>query len=239
MKWFLIFTTGFLVHTNILLGQTSNLTVLKGIVTEYDSKKPIEASIQIVDNEKNVVVYEANSNSESGKYLLSLPGGKNYGIIVTADKLLFHSENIDLTDFEGYQEVEKDIALKAFDIGSNTVLNNIFFDFDDFKILDESKPELEHVVNVMKENEKIMIEISGHTDDVGDDKYNLQLSQRRASSVVMYLISQGIDPSRLIAKGSGELHPLAPNKLPDGEDNPEGRAKNRRTEFKIIGVVKK
>jgi outer membrane protein OmpA-like peptidoglycan-associated protein len=76
-----------------------------------------------------------------------------------------------------------------------------------------------------------------HTDSKGTDAYNLKLSQKRAESVVKYLLSKGIAPGRLKAKGYGETMPVVPNSNPDGTDNPLGRAKNRRTDFKIIGVI--
>ncbi len=81
----------------------------------------------------------------------------------------------------------------------------------------------------------LIVEISAHTDAKGNDDYNMKLSQKRAESVVEYLIRKGIDKKRLQAKGYGETQPIAPNKLPNGKDNPDGRALNRRTEFKVIG----
>src|SRR5207247_7760865 len=71
----------------------------------------------------------------------------------------------------------------------------------------------------------------------GNDKYNMKLSQARAQSVVDYLIARGIAADRLVAKGYGETKPIAPNTLPNGKDNPEGRQLNRRTEFKVIGII--
>ena len=89
----------------------------------------------------------------------------------------------------------------------------------------------------MNEYPQIIVEIGSHTDNKGGDRYNLRLSQKRAESVVNYLVQNGIDPNRLRAKGYGEMHPIAPNTNEDGSDNPEGRAKNRRTEFRVIGTL--
>jgi outer membrane protein OmpA-like peptidoglycan-associated protein len=80
----------------------------------------------------------------------------------------------------------------------------------------------------------MIIEVSAHTDNLGSDEYNMNLSDKRAKSVVEYLISKGIAAERLQSKGYGETMPVAPNKLENGKDNPEGRAKNRRTEFKVL-----
>jgi outer membrane protein OmpA-like peptidoglycan-associated protein len=100
--------------------------------------------------------------------------------------------------------------------------------------LEESFEALNKLAQMLKDNPTVSVEISGHTDSKGEDKYNQKLSQARAKSVVEYLISQGIEKSRLVAAGYGEAKPVAPNTNPDGTDNPEGREKNRRTEFKVI-----
>jgi len=90
---------------------------------------------------------------------------------------------------------------------------------------------------LLKEAPEFIVEIGAHTDSIGGDEYNLKLSQERANGVVNYLISKGISPDRLVAKGYGAEMPVAPNSNPDGSDNPEGREKNRRTEFRIIGTI--
>ena len=94
---------------------------------------------------------------------------------------------------------------------------------------------------MLADNPEIRIELGSHTDSVDDNAYNMNLSQRRAESAVKYIVQHGIAPDRLVAKGYGEEHPIARNTNPDGTDNPVGRQKNRRTEFKIleVGVVPK
>jgi outer membrane protein OmpA-like peptidoglycan-associated protein len=121
------------------------------------------------------------------------------------------------------------------------VLNNIYFDLDKSDIRPDAAAELDKLVDLLTDNPEIKIEMSSHTDSIASNSYNLQLSQRRAESTVRYLISKGIAPDRLVAKGYGEEKPIARNTNPDGTDNPEGRQRNRRTEFKIleIGVVQK
>jgi outer membrane protein OmpA-like peptidoglycan-associated protein len=92
---------------------------------------------------------------------------------------------------------------------------------------------MDKLAKMLTDNPTVEIEISGHTDSKGDDNYNQKLSEARAQSVVNYLISKGIDKDRLSAIGYGETMPVAPNKNDDGSDNPEGREKNRRTEYKV------
>jgi outer membrane protein OmpA-like peptidoglycan-associated protein len=108
------------------------------------------------------------------------------------------------------------------------MLRNIFYDFDRASLQDESLTELSMLAKLIALNPTLKIEISSHTDNKGADEYNLRLSQERAQSVVDYLVSKGIDPKRLVAKGYGESLPIA------GNESDEGRQQNRRTEFKIL-----
>lgn len=115
-----------------------------------------------------------------------------------------------------------------------TVLDNIYYEFAKAYLLEESFSSLDKIASMMTENPTMEVEIGGHTDSKGDNKLNQELSEARAQSVVDYLVSKGIDVNRLHAKGYGATKPVAPNKNPNGTDNPEGRQKNRRTEFRIL-----
>ncbi len=116
------------------------------------------------------------------------------------------------------------------------VLENIYYEFDEWYITPQAATELDKLAQILRDNPEIRIELSSHTDSVGTVEYNVELSQKRAESAVRYLVQQGIAPDRMIAKGYGELRPIARNTNPDGTDNREGRAKNRRTEFEIIEI---
>ncbi|MBS1646629.1 MAG: OmpA family protein [Bacteroidetes bacterium] len=211
-----------------IVSKGPKMTILKGIISDEQTKQPLEASIDLIDNEKNEVIATFNSNSTSGKYLVSLPSGKNYGIAVKKEGYLFHSENFDLPATADFQEVEKNIELKKIDIGKTIVLRNIFFDFDKATIRPESANELDRLIKLLNDNPTLRIELGSHTDSKGSDDYNQKLSQQRSQSVVNYLISKGIGSARLEAKGYGETQPIATN------DTDEGRQQNRRTEFKIL-----
>jgi outer membrane protein OmpA-like peptidoglycan-associated protein len=206
------------------------LTVFKGVVSDGESGVPIGATIEVTDNEKNEVIATYNSNSETGKYLISLPAGKNYGINVNAEGYLFSSQSFDLTDSTSaeYREIEKDITLDKIKVGSKVVLKNIFFDFNEATLRSESKAELNRLKRIMNDNPTMEIEIGGHTDSKGSDAYNANLSKNRAGSVVEYLVQQGIDRSRMSFKGYGESQAIATNATE------EGRQENRRVEFKIL-----
>jgi len=112
-------------------------------------------------------------------------------------------------------------------------LEPIYFDFDKATIKPVSYPVLDQIVRVMTDRPAIEVRVEGHTDAKGTDTYNRRLSQQRAEAVVKYLVAKGVARARLEAVGLGESRPIAPNENPDGSDNPQGRAKNRRTEFHI------
>ncbi len=204
------------------------LTLLKGMISDEITSALLEATIDIIDNQKNKTITTITSNNLTGKYMVSLPSGINYGIVVKAKGYLFHSENINIPYSAGYQEIIRDIKLKKIEVGKSIVLNNIFYDFDKATLRSESISELERLVVLLNDNSTMSIEISSHTDNKGTDEYNQKLSQTRAQSVVDYLIEKGISKQRLVAKGYGETAPVATN------DTEDGRQQNRRTEFKIL-----
>ncbi|MCF8218081.1 MAG: OmpA family protein [Bacteroidales bacterium] len=205
------------------------LVTMKGRITDKKTEEPLEARVVLTDNNKNEDITSFKSNPETGKYVISLPLGKNYGISVMAEGYLFYSKNIDLTDKDkNYEEIKNDIALNKIEIGSRIVLRNIFFDSGKSELRESSRSELDRLYDIMKENPAIRVEISGHTDNVGSASYNEKLSQERAKSVVDYLVDKGIDKDRLEFKGYGFRKPIADN------DTEEGRQQNRRTEFEII-----
>ena len=207
---------------------SAKLTILKGVVSDAKTHQPLESSIDLIDNDKNVVLATFKSNSSTGKYLVNLPSGKNYGIAVKRDGYLFHSENFNLPNNAAFQEFTKDVALKKIEIGSTIVLRNIFFDFDKATIRPESANELERLIKLLNDNPTLKIELGSHTDSKGSDDYNWKLSESRSKSVVDYLIGKGISTARLVAKGYGETKPI------DTNDTDDGRQNNRRTEFKIL-----
>ncbi len=209
--------------------EKKSLTVFKGKIIDELAQKPVKADIEIVDNESGEPVRTVQSNKATGKFLISLPAGKNYGIRVEAEGYLFHSENFDLPKDDDYNLVQKTIGLKNIEVGSKIALRNVFFETGKAEIQRASHTELDRLVELLEEVPALTIELSGHTDNQGSEKLNKELSQKRAEAVREYLINEGIDGSRLTAKGYGSEQPVATNKTK------AGRQKNRRTEFKITG----
>jgi outer membrane protein OmpA-like peptidoglycan-associated protein/tetratricopeptide (TPR) repeat protein len=208
--------------------KTNSVTLLKGVITDVNNKLPIEALITITDNCNGNEIANFKSNRNSGKFLVTLPSGKNYGIAIKAEAYLFHSENFDLPVSSGYNEFNKTVFMKKVDVGSSIVLKNVFYDVNKANIRNESQTELALLIKLMMENPSIRVEISSHTDNKGSEKYNLELSEKRSLAVVDYLVTHGIAASRLESKGYGVTMPISSN------DTEEGRQLNRRTEFKIL-----
>ncbi len=209
--------------------ERKSLTVFKGKTIDALTKKPVEANIEIIDNSNGSRINQLTTNSASGKFLISLQSGLNYGIAVKADGYLFHSENFDIENGGEYNMVNKVIELKNIKIGSKIALRNIFFETAKATLKKESNNELDRLVKLMKDVPGLKVEISGHTDNTGSAKLNDKLSQDRAQSVVDYLTGKGIAKNRMTAKGYGSKQPVATN------NSAEGRQQNRRVEFEITG----
>jgi outer membrane protein OmpA-like peptidoglycan-associated protein/tetratricopeptide (TPR) repeat protein len=204
-------------------------TVFKGKTIDALTKKAVEASIEITDNSTGKVIETFTTNSATGKFIITLISGKNYGIAVKADGYLFHSENFDIPKGSDDNLVNKTIELKNIAIGSKIELRNIFFDIGKANLRSESNSELDRLVKLMQDVPSLKIEIGGHTDNTGSASLNQKLSQDRADAVVNYLKSNGISAGRMNAKGYGDSVPVASNA------NESGRQQNRRTEFEIKG----
>ena len=170
----------------------------------------------------------------SGNEYVTLRAGDRYEIEATSDQgYAFNSTTLDLTNVESGEEVataDVSMQLMKLEVNAKLELKEILFESNSFQLSEISFIELQRVIKLMKENPKLQVEISAHTDDVGSDQYNLSLSDKRAQSVVDYLIDNQISPTRFTAKGYGESQPLVPN------DSEENQAKNRRVELKVLSV---
>ena len=206
------------------------VSYMKGKVFDAESLRKLDAGFEVINLENGEVVAQSKANAISGEFLVCLPVGKNYAINASKEGYLFYSDNISLEGI--HSEVKpylKDIPMKPIKVGEVVVLRNIFFETDKYDLKNESKVELDKLTNLLKKNPLLKIEISGHTDNVGNEKYNLTLSENRARIVSEYLTTNGIAKTRLSFKGYGM------SKAVDNNNTEEGRANNRRTEFKVTG----
>ncbi|MBC5774502.1 OmpA family protein [Pontibacter sp. KCTC 32443] len=208
---------------------------------EKDKKQTIVPNqLVVLQNDKGQKIKETTSDAE-GKFSFSLDTASTYslvsekagfftartrvttvGKIPAQDKLLEDVNDIRLTATLVLNEIVKEKAI---------VLENIFYDFDKADIRPDAAIELDKLVEVLNDNPNISIELSSHTDVRGSDVYNQDLSQRRAESAVEYIISKGIDRSRITAKGYGESRLVVKNAKTDAEHQ-----RNRRTEFKVVRI---
>ena len=188
----------------------------------FDKLSPDEQYLFMLsedDEALNLIIVDENGNVlESTKRLID---GKYRYVRLDAEQSVITLIN----------EVDEVIKIAE---NENFILSKILYEYRSAEINEAAAQELDKLVLILKKNKDIGVELSSHTDANGSDSYNMELSQRRAENAVNYVVSKGVDRSKIIAKGYGETRPVAPNTLPNGEDNPEGRAKNRRTEFKVI-----
>lgn len=198
-----------------------------GKVLAHTTNNPLLANISLIDLETNSSIELVSSDSLTGSYLIVLTEGKDYGLFAEAAGYLYQSKNFNLTK-KLLNPVEVNFWLDSIAVGSKIVLNNIFFEFDSYNLTETSKVELAKILNIFSYKSEIKVEISGYTDNVGNEAYNLNLSKKRAKSVYNYLIEKGISSSKLSFAGLGEASFLNDN------STEEFRSQNRRIEFKII-----
>ncbi len=215
------------------------VVIVKGKLIDGKTGKPVGAKIiyeRLPDGKEVGIVY---SNPETGAYEIHLPGGQNYGVRAQAEGHISENQNLDLTmvTIDGSVETRDirltpielaPIAITVIEPDAKITLNNIFFNFKKAVLKVESYPELNRIVDLMKEKSTMTIELAGHTDSTGPEQYNLWLSEWRAKAVAKYLVYKGIGADRISIVFFGETKPIESN------DKKEGRDKNRRVEFKII-----
>jgi len=202
-----------------------------GKVLNQKTQQPVtQAVVKMVDESGNVKTY----NSEDGQFQFLVARGHNY--VLTGDKQGFSTTHANVST-ENIKRQDPDdtvfvtIYMDSLALDQDYLMHNILYDFDKATLRPESAAELEKLTTLMKDNPSLTVKILSYTDEKGTDKYNQNLSQQRAQSVVDYLVRNGIDRSKLSAQGMGESNPVATNKTD------EGRQQNRRTTFRIMSDV--
>jgi len=218
-----------------ILRSPEPFVTVRGKIIDKETGKPLGAKIVYERLPDGRGLGISQSNPETGEYEFRLPAGELYGLRVDSDNKLSENQNLDLRDIKQDQVIEKDFTLDPIGVATiaenvSITLNNLFFDFDKAVLRPESFPELDRIVSLMEEKPTMEIEISGHTDSAGPDKYNMGLSERRAKSVVQYLNGKKIEKNRMNVVFFGETKPV------DTNDTTDGRKRNRRVEFKILKI---
>ncbi len=209
------------------LKSTNRTLYAKGNVYDNETKMPLAAKIELIDLNSGLVIQSVNSDSVNGNYLVVLTEGKEYALHVRSKGYLFYSDNFDYTHGK-FDPLKLDIYLRPLSSKQSITLKNIFFDTDKYELKDKSFLELDKLAEVLKLSPNIKVEIGGHTDNIGNIKYNQQLSLNRAKSVYDFLISKGVNPSQLSYKGYGSTQAIGDNKTE------KGRKQNRRIELKVL-----
>ncbi len=213
----------------------SPVTIVQGEVVDKAGKPAQNVEITIADNITEEVLGVYRSNNKTGKYLFMLSPGKDYNITYQSDGYLFQSENVKIDKEKEHKviEMKKPIMLDTLVADAKITLKNIFFDFDKATLRKASNIEIKNLITIMNKYPTMKVEISGHTDNLGNENYNQRLSEKRAHAVVKRLVQKGISADRMIVKGYGEKQPIAKNRKKNGKDDKNGRQLNRRVEFKI------
>lgn len=214
------------ISVELLLKPIAKKLVLAGNVYDKKTEQPLSAArVELALRTDPKVNYRLAVNGQGferevpklGWYMMTASAE---GYMNTTDSIHFNAE--------GLSPLSKDLYLQPIEVGVTVRLKNIYFDFDRTTLQSQSFAELNKVVDFLKQNPTVEIEIAGHTDNKGSDDYNQNLSQGRSQAVVDYLISQGIEDFRLMAHGYGESKPI------DTNDTEDGRANNRRVEFTVL-----
>jgi outer membrane protein OmpA-like peptidoglycan-associated protein len=210
----------------------SPVSYMKGTVYDKETGKLLVADYELINLSTGKVTIR-NSTNDKGNFLVCLPSGNNYGINVSKPGYLFYSESFMFEgQHTGAEPYIKNIILNPIKVGERMQLSNVFYEIDSWQLKKESLSELNNLAAMLSENKKIIVEICGYTDSTGSDEYNIVLSEKRAFSVVNYLINKGIPQERLVPKGYGNSSPVGDNVTS------EGRKLNRRTEVLVIGTTK-
>jgi len=204
---------------------------VSGKVYDEVTGKPIRAQITLTKLSNHHVMYNMEADYIDGSFLIPLPLGNQYALHVQHPSYLFYSQNFTLEDSLSYQRIYPiAVGLNGINTGNTVTLNNIFFPVNGFELLPSSEADLIELLQFMQRNKQVKIEISGHTDNSGQEQNNQKLSEKRAFAVYQYLLDKGIEKQRMEYKGYGQKKPVADN------TTDEGKQKNRRTEFKIIAT---
>jgi outer membrane protein OmpA-like peptidoglycan-associated protein len=210
-----------------LAAQVRRANVLKGRVTDARTHQPIGATLDLINLDTGQPEGQIQADATTGDFTVTLADGGTYGLFVSRRGYFYKSLTFDYSAETGATSAPLDLRLEPLRQQAREVLNNLFFATGEYTLQEKSTPELDKLVRLLSDNPTLRLEIAGHTDDVGEDRRNLDLSRKRAESVRAYLLARGIDAGRIQSQGYGETRPVVPN------TSAENRARNRRIEVTI------
>lgn len=199
-------------------------------IVDGQTKAPLAAKVSLRGLNDNIIVASVPTEPGVYEFKITHPTSKDYRLSIEKSGYAFLNQNVNIRGAgSGDQVLNRTIELKRLNVGTTSILRNIYFDYDRATFKTESYSDLNKLEGMLRQNPNIKVEISGHTDSYGHWLYNRNLSQKRAEAVKDFLTKKGIDPRRIKAMGYGESKPLATN-----DDEDEGRELNRRVEFKVL-----
>ncbi|MEQ8907191.1 OmpA family protein [Ekhidna sp.] len=203
------------------------IATVSGTVLDAKTEKPVNGATVLIERLPDGLDIGHAATNETGTFKFTVQGGWQYGLVGEAEGYISETERLDFVELKKSDTVEKFIRIFPIQKGETIELKNIFFDFDKAELKTASYPELNRVLDYLKKGTIDKILITGHTDNVGNEDYNMSLSGKRAKAVMDYFIRNEISRDRLAYKAFGESKPKVPN------DTPENRQINRRVEFQI------
>jgi outer membrane protein OmpA-like peptidoglycan-associated protein len=209
---------------DIYLGE--NLTVTQGKVFNSKTGEPIEATLSLVSLTNDSTLYEFKSDGKTGDFMMLYPDKAISGLYVEQKGFIPKIFNVERDKLQNVKDLK--IELVPVATGEEFVFENVFFEFDKYELKSESISSLKRLYKFLTENPNVNLLIEGHTDNVGNRTYNMQLSMQRAQSVKTYLVAEGLHPARLIVNGRGDLEPMVPNTSADNQ------ARNRRITIRVL-----
>lgn len=227
--------TGYVEYTTIKHNvfaerKDANMVVLSGKVINTKTNKPLDPGIPVKLKVNGVITPAFKYDSTKAEYTLKLPIGYTYDLLPSVYNFYNKFEPLDITKVAAKTKIPKNLYVTPIEVGQSVDIEHIYFESSKAELKPTSFPSLNALVTFLNEYPNVKVEISGHTDNIGAADINLKISEQRAQSVSEYVISMGVQASRIVTKGYGLTKPKYTNKTP------QGRAKNRRVEFTITGI---
>ena len=207
---------------------SASVSFIIGRIFDEETKLPLKAKVEIVEVRRTEILFTYESDSLTGEYLMVLPNNKALAGYIKKKGYVYSNFKFSTTKNSLRIPDTIDVYLKPIEVGEQLILKNIFFEHDSYELDERSNSEISSVVELLEQNNKLRIEIEGHTDNVGSNAYNQELSEKRAKAVFRQLIKNGISENRVTFKGYGSTRPIGSN------EDASGRQTNRRIEFRII-----
>jgi len=229
MKRLIIIAIVLIISDRVLYAQSSDTSfvVFNGKVIDADTKEPVKANVSFESIPNGSDIGNITSNATNGTFNFYMRKDQKYSLRIKAEGFFAFVEIYDVNQSNNNGMIAREIELAPGGVGHLITLENLIFAQGKFDITEESFDELDKLVIMLRETLSMEIQLEGHTDFRGSSTANMNLSQLRVDAVKTYVVSKGIETSRVTIKAFGGTQPLT------RENTPEARAKNRRVVVRI------